>query len=73
MRDLLALVNASGNRSINYVRLKYILEIFHELQICGVEEYEADQYRFDIYFNASRTNIEKSSILKKLKSQCLRG
>ena len=73
MRDLLALVNASGNRSINYVRLKYILEIFHELQICGVEEYEADQYRFDIYFNASRTNIEKSSILKKLKSQCQRG
>ena len=73
MRDLLALVNAGAAHSINYVRLKYILEVFHELQICGVEEYESDRYRFDIYFNASRTNIEKSSILKKLKSQCQRG
>ena len=73
MRDLLALVNAGSARSIGYVRLKYVLEVFHELQICGVEEYETDRYRFDIYFNASRTNIEKSSILKKLKSQCQRG
>ena len=73
MRDLLALVNTGATRSIHYIRLKYILEIFRELQICGVEEYEADRYRFDVYFNASRTNIEKSSILKKLKSQCQRG
>ena len=49
--------------------MKYVLEVFNELQICGVEE-QGDAYRFDIYFNASRTNIEKSSILKKLKSQC---
>ena len=68
-RPLLALVNIGAPRQINYVRLKYILEIFHELKICGVEEIEEGIYRFDIYFNASRTNIEKSSILKKLKSQ----
>ena len=40
------------------------------MRICGVEEREDGTYRFDIYFNASKTNIEKSSILKKLKSQC---
>ena len=68
-RALLALVNVGAPRRINYVRLKYILEVFHELQICGVEEIEEGIYRFDIYFNASKTNIEKSSILKKLKSQ----
>jgi hypothetical protein len=50
--------------------MKYILEIFHELKICGVEEIEQGIYRFDIYFNASKTSIEKSNILKKLKSQC---
>ncbi len=68
-RSLLALVNIGAPKRINYVRLKYILEIFHELQICGVEEIEEGVYRFDIYFNASRTNIEKSSILRKLRSQ----
>jgi len=69
-RSLLALINAGGAAHINYVKLKYILEIFHELQICGVEEVEKGIYRFDVYFNASKTNIEKSSILKKMKSQC---
>ena len=67
---LLSLVNVNAPTPINYVCLKYILEIFHELQICGVEELGEGMYRFDIYFNASKTNIEKSSILKKLKSQC---
>ncbi len=69
-RALLPMLNAGAPHPINYGKMKYILEIFHELLICGVEEIEAGIYRFDIYFNASKTNIEKSSILKKLKSQC---
>ena len=72
-RELLALINVGAPRPINYVCLKYILEVFSELQICGVEEQGNGAYRFDVYFNASKTNIEKSSILKKLKSQCRRG
>ena len=57
-------------RPINYVKLKYILRIFNELMICEVEELNNDIYRFCIFFNASKTSIDKSSILKKLKSQC---
>jgi single-stranded-DNA-specific exonuclease len=68
--DLHSLVNVDAPRPIHYVKLKYILEVFHELLICGVEEQADGTYRFDVYFNASKTNIEKSSILKKLKSQC---
>ena len=49
--------------------LCYILEVFHELQICGVEEFPGRLFRFNIYFNASRTSIDKSLILKKFKSQ----
>ncbi len=69
-RALLPMLNAGAPHSINYGKMKYILEIFHELKICGVEEIEQGVYRFDIYFNASKTNIEKSYLLKKLKSQC---
>ncbi len=69
-RVLLPMLNGNAPRPINYVCMKYILEVFHELRICGVEEVEPGVYRFDIYFNASKTNIEKSSILKKLRSQC---
>ena len=69
-RALLPMLNAGAPSCINYGKMKYILEIFHELQICGVEEVEQGVYRFDIYFNASKTSIEKSYLLKKLKSQC---
>ena len=68
-KALLSLVNAGAPRPIHYVCLKYILEILFELKICGVEEIREGIYRFDIFFNASRTSIEKSSILKKLRLQ----
>lgn len=67
--SLLTLVNTDGERKIAYVTLCYILEIFNELKICGVEEFPGRLFRFDIYFNAAKTSIEKSQILKKLKSQ----
>ncbi|MBO5939475.1 MAG: single-stranded-DNA-specific exonuclease RecJ [Clostridia bacterium] len=71
VRDMLRLINAvPGEEPMNYVKLKYILRVFHELQLCEVEEIQPDVYQFRIFFNASKTNIEKSSILKKLKSQC---
>ncbi|MBQ9777594.1 MAG: hypothetical protein IJW22_01590, partial [Clostridia bacterium] len=69
-RVLLPMLNCGAPRPINYVCLKYILEVFHELNICGVEEIEPGVYRFDVFFQASKTNIEKSYILKKLKAQC---
>ena len=69
LSSLLTLVNAGGEREISYVTLCYILDVFHELQICGVEEYPGRLFRFDIYFNAAKTSIDKSQILKKLKSQ----
>ena len=42
----------------------------NELKICRIEELEPDLYRFEVFFNAAKTSIEKSSILKKLKSRC---
>jgi single-stranded-DNA-specific exonuclease len=71
IRTLLKLIAASGDDlSVNYVKLKYILRIFNELRICEAEEIDTELYKFDIFFNASKTSIDKSSILKKLKSQC---
>ena len=71
LRTLLKLVSLElQEKRINYVKLKYILRIFNELRICETEEIETDIYRFSIFFNASKTSIDKSSILKRLKAQC---
>ena len=72
--DLLKLVNASEDVKINYVKLMYVIRILNEMKVCRIEnmsEYEGENiFKFDVYFNTSKVNIEKSSILKKLKSQC---
>ena len=60
-----------GGITINYVKLKYIFEIFNELQICDIAELGNDIYRFEVIFRASRTSIDKSAILRRLKTQCI--
>ena len=67
---LISLLNKPDRPIINYVKLKFIIKILNELKICGVENTGTDRYKFDVYFSASKTNIEKSSILKMLRSQC---
>ncbi len=70
-RAMLKIINTPLDEPINYIKLKFILRILNELKICEVEELDEDIYRFNIYFNASKTSIEKSSILKKLRGQSL--
>ncbi len=67
--DLLKLVNNSDN-SINYIKLMYIIRILNEMKICRIENITDDIFSFEVCFSTSKTNIEKSSILKKLKGQC---
>jgi len=56
--------------NINYIKLKFVLEIMNELKICRIEEPETGKYIFCIDYKTNKTNIEKSYVLKKLKSQC---
>lgn len=71
LRRILSLLDRGGHgRKINYVKLRFILLIFYELRICGVEPIGDGIYEFDMYFNGSKTSIDKSSILRKLRSQC---
>jgi len=69
-KTLLSLVNSQNPGQINYIKLQYIILILHELKVCGIEREANGNTRFDIYFNAGKTNLEKSSILHKLRSQC---
>lgn len=64
------LVNSIDQPEINYIKLKYILTIMNELKLCRVEEIDDDIYSFEVIFSAAKTSIDKSSILKRLKSRC---
>lgn len=72
MRRLLTLLNGLGHNEINYIKLKFIIRIMQELQICGITESVEDTYVFEFQYQTTKTNIEKSSILRKLKTQLKR-
>ena len=69
VRRLLSVVRASGAYDISYAKLKFIIRIMQELLLCGVTEPEQDTYVFEFYDSTVKTNIEKSSILHRLKRQ----
>ncbi len=69
-KTVLRALNVSDEYKINYVKLKYIFDIFNELQICDVNEIDSDIYSFKVIFQANKTSIDKSAMLKKLRSQC---
>ena len=65
LSDLLSRNNASG---INYVKLKYIIKVFRELNIVTIDELDEASFAFHITYTKNKTNLDKSVILKKLKS-----
>ena len=72
VRRLLSLLRSHGVDGIGYVKLKFIIRIMQELLVCGVTESAYDTYVFEFQYQTAKTNIEKSSILRKLKTQMQR-
>ena len=68
IRRLMGCVYSQSGERFNYIKLKFIIRIMQELQICGVVEPIPDHFLFDMFY-PTKTNLEKSSILHKLKGQ----
>ncbi len=72
IRRILSMVGQQGG-AIGYYKLKTIIRIMQELNVCEITEPVQDCFVFDFYFNPTKTSIDKSSILKKLKLQLYKG
>ena len=55
--------------SMNYLKLKFIIMIFKEMNVINIDEPEDEKYIFKIYYSSSKKNLEKSNILRRLRSQ----
>ena len=73
VRRLMGSLRGNDGRCIGYAKLKFIIRIMQELRLCEVDEPVKDTYMFAFQFQTAKTNIEKSSILRKLKTQLRRG
>ena len=70
IRDILHKISLSHEGcEIGYVKLKVIIKVMQELNIIGIEEVGEDLYRFRMYYKTSKAELEKSHLLKRLRSQ----
>ena len=68
-KDLLTKLSSSTSRDIGYVKLKFIIMVFKEMNLLQIDEFEDEKYRFKLQYSTTKKNLSKSSILKKLRSQ----
>ena len=68
-RDLASKVSALYGRNIGYVKLKFIIMIFTEMNLVSIDEIEDELYQFRLQFSSTRKDLEKSGILRKLRLQ----
>lgn len=68
-RDLMSRASMLSGRNIGYVKLKFIMMIFREMNILSIEEISDERYRFKLHYSSSKKDIEKSGILRKLRIQ----
>jgi len=61
-----------GGVSIGYIKLKIIIMVLKELNIVSLEEVENEVYRFRIHYTSAKTELDKSSLLRRIRSQLIR-
>ena len=64
-----ALSHSRDTRPVNYIKLKIIIKVFQELNLIGIEEISPEVYRFSIHYTTSKSDLEKSCLLKRIRSQ----
>ena len=70
MKELLhKLSYAHSGVNIGYVKLKFIIMIFKEMNLITIEEREGEVYEFKMHYVPGKINLDKSSILRKLRTQ----
>ena len=73
LKSIMTKINGalSGELCIGYVKMRLILCILDELKICSVEEPDEGIYIIDIDFNAPKTSIDSSALLRSLRARTL--
>jgi len=60
--------SVSEQRKIGYIKLKIIIKVLTELNVIGIEERD-EVYTFRLYYNSGKADLEKSSLLRRLRAQ----
>ena len=69
-RDIVSkLSSVRTGKSIGYIKLKFIIMIFREMNLVQIDEDAHEIYKFKLYYSSAKKDLEKSGLLRKLRSQ----
>ena len=72
-RDIIARLTVNNSHSkIGYIKLKLIVMVMKELNIVYIEDVCDEVYKFSIHYSTTKTDLEKSTLLRRLRSQMVR-
>ena len=70
IRDILfRLSHTREGAEIGYVKLHIIIKVMQELNLMGINEIEKEKYQFSIHYRSSKTELDKSNLLRRIRSQ----
>ena len=73
-RDIIAKLRATPEGcDVGYVKLKIIIMVFKELNIIAIDDVAHETYKFKLHYSTTRTKLDKSTLLRRLRSQMTRN
>ena len=70
VRDiLLRLSQVKDGSKIGYVKLLIIIKVMQELNLMGITAIDDDVYQFSVHYKTGKTELDKSTLLRRLRSQ----
>ena len=73
-REIMSKINHMHSaKRMSYIKLKFIIMVMRELNIVFLEEPEDEVYVFNIHYTSNKTHLDKSNLLRKLRSQLPRN
>ncbi|MBQ2875905.1 MAG: single-stranded-DNA-specific exonuclease RecJ [Clostridia bacterium] len=73
-RDITSKFNSLPEpKRIGYIKLKIIIMVLKELNLVSLDEISDEVYKFDIHYTTGKTDLEKSTWLRRFRSQMARS
>ncbi len=69
VRDILYKLSGFRGSNIGYIKLLVIIKVMQELNIIGIVEVGEDVYRFSMQYRSGKAELEKSNLLRRLRTQ----
>ncbi len=64
-----AFLRSHDHLNIGYVKLKIIIKVFRELNLIGIDDIAPEVYKFKVHYSTSKTDLEKSNLMRRLRGQ----